>query len=456
MDTDPAVMPGYVAITKWRHEQTLKWTDLNPQLPEWSQVAKWFDDHKWDLGVDMQAFARPDGTERTMAYKADTRMWVPRPREAQPAPKKKAKAKAKSVKPVKPVKTEKDAEKEPSAKRRKRRSAVKDENREVVNVKKEASESDAKEEEGHEGKAPYPEAEEEKPRVADVTKEAKEKPKGVVLRRAADPAVKEKADALLGEKAPHSPVDRKSEEAKAERVEDDPYAKAPHGDSDGHGDSDDEEDLEAELRSLGGLQPLRRSSEMRSDRSDRAAVDEEERRSVPSSSVTRPEKPKQKKKKKAEKAYDLQSVMSEEPAKRKKKSWQGSKKLAKRGHRSAPSHDPEMGTYELDMSGVPRDKLELTVSTLHCVNQGLKSSSDRAESALSGMTRAVGKMTKARNDKEGWLMEENRLLRDLIGWKKVESQAAPSRSSPSDEETESLEEDDQEAMDATKEEVRDA
>ena len=42
--TDPAVMPGYVAITKWRHEQTLAWTELDPQLPEWSQVAKWFND----------------------------------------------------------------------------------------------------------------------------------------------------------------------------------------------------------------------------------------------------------------------------------------------------------------------------------------------------------------------------------------------------------------------------
>ena len=171
-------------------------------------------------------------------------------------------------------------------------------------------------------------------------------------------------------------MERKSEEELAERVDDDPYAKAPHG------YSDDEEDLEAELRSLGGLPPPRHSSEMRSDRSDRAAFDEEEHRSVPSSSAKRPEKPR--KKKKAERSLDLYSVFSEEPAKRKKKVWQGSKKLAKKGHRSAPSQDPERGTYELDMSGVPRDKLELTVSTLHRVNQGLKSSSDRAASALSG------------------------------------------------------------------------
>ena len=285
--------------------------------------------------------------------------------------------------------------------------------------------------------------------MADVPEEAKEKGKGVVLKRAADPAVKEKADALLGVKAPHSSVDKASEEADVERAVDDPYAKAPHG------DSDDEEDLEAELRSLGELPP-RRSSEMRSDRSDRAALDEEERRSVPSSSIARPEKPKQKKKKKTEKASDVQSVMSEEPMKTKKKSWQGSKKLAKRGHRSTPSQSPEVGTYELDMTGVPREKLELTVSTLHRVNQGLKSSSDRAESALSGMTRAVGKMTRARNDEKNWLMEENRLLKDLIGWKKVEPQVAPPPSSSSEDETESLEEDEQEARDTIQEEVGDA
>ena len=440
--TDPAVMPGYVAITKWRHEQTMKWTDLNPQLPEWSQVAKHFMENDWDLGKEMQAFARPIGTERTMVYKADTRMWVHRLREPQPEPKKKSKAKAKGQ--TKQTRPEKE-EKEPSIKRRKRRSVVKDENQEIVNVKKEPSGSDAEEEEGHVEKASESKADKRGPRVADTTKE---KNREVVLRRAADPEVKEKADALLGEKAPHSPVDRKSEEESAPGVDEDPYAKAPHG------ESDDEEDLEAELGSLGGLPPPRRSSEKRSDRSDKAAFDEEERRSIPSSSAMRPEKPRRKKK--AEKAYDTRSVFSEEPAKRKKKVWQGSKKLAKRGHRSSPSQDPDMGAYQLDMSGVPRDKLELTVSALHRVNQGLKSSSDKAESALSGMTRAVDRMTKARNDKEGWLMEENRLLRNLIGWKKIEPREAPSPRPPSAEATESLEEDDPEGSGADKEEVGDA
>ena len=119
--------------------------------------------------------------------------------------------------------------------------------------------------------------------------------------------------------------------------------------------------------------------------------------------------------------FTQSSVKSQQRERR--RPGRGSKKLAKRGHRSSPPTDPDRGTYELDMSGVPRDKLELTVSTLHRVNQGLKSSSDRAESALSGMTRAVGKMTKARNDKEGWLMEENRLLRDP-DW--LEESRAPS------------------------------
>ena len=168
----------------------------------------------------------------------------------------------------------------------------------------------------------------------------------------------------MGEKA--------SEEASVEAV-DDPYAKAPHGDTD--------EDLEAELRSLGGLP--RRSSEVRSDRSDRAAYDEEERRSVPSSSLARKEK--KKKKRRPEKAMDSRSALSEEPTKRKKKSKHGSKKAAKKGHRQS-SQLPPVGNFELDMTGVPRDKLEQTVNAFHRVNQGLKSSSDRAESALSGMT----------------------------------------------------------------------
>ena len=59
---------------------------------------------------------------------------------------------------------------------------------------------------------------------------------------------------------------------------------------------------------------------------------------------------------------------------------------------------PPVDIYELGLEGVPRDKLEQTVGALHRVNQGLKSSSDHAESALSGMSRMIGRMTRALSD----------------------------------------------------------
>ena len=72
---DPSVMPGYVAVAKWRHEKSLWWTGLDPQLPRWSEVAGWFENRNWDLGEEMQAFARPDGAERSMVCSADAKTW---------------------------------------------------------------------------------------------------------------------------------------------------------------------------------------------------------------------------------------------------------------------------------------------------------------------------------------------------------------------------------------------
>ena len=108
------------------------------------------------------------------------------------------------------------------------------------------------------------------------------------------------------------------------------------------------------------------------------------------------------------------------------------------------------------MTGVPREKLEQTVNAFHRVNQGLKSSSDRAESALSGMTRMMSKMTRARNDERGWLQEENRLLKDLVGWKRAGPRVATPPPSSSEEETESLDEDEQEEDAADDKEAGDA
>ena len=178
--TDPAVMPGYVAVAKWKHEMSLAWTVLNPSLPAWSEVAGWFENRNWDVGMDMQAFARPDGAERTMAYNADARGWVPRPRKPQLAPKKK----------IKPAAKPKEEKKGDSSRKKRRRPAAtepgeKDENREVANVKPKDSDSDAAKD---------------------------DEAKGVVLKKADDPTVKERAEAVLGEKAPHPRVDKKASE----------------------------------------------------------------------------------------------------------------------------------------------------------------------------------------------------------------------------------------------------
>ena len=235
-----------------------------------------------------------------------------------------------------------------------------------------------------------------------------------------------------------------AEKAPKEESIEDLYAKAPHGDS-----SDDDEVLEAKLRSLSEIPHPRPSSEARSDK---AAYDEEEHHSVPSSSPAKRDK----RKKRAKKATNVQSATGDEPMKRKKKSKHGSKKAARKGPRSRPSQVPEADEYELDMEGVPRDKLERTLTAMHRVNQGLKASSDRAESAVSGMTRTMTRLTKARDDERGWLKEENRILKDLVGWKKSASRAASPPPSSSEEETASLEEDEDEEEAAPFEEVRDA
>ena len=350
---DPSVMPGYVAFAKHKHEQTLRWTGLDPELPKWSEVSGWFENGDWDLGKDMQAYARPDGAERSMIYDAESKTWNARPREPQPVPKKRAKGKPPPVK--------KDKKKEEARPKRKRKhgsttsKGAKDETREVVNVKPKDPELDVKED-----VAPAAEA------AADIEETPVVQTKGVTLKSASDPAVKEKVDALLGEKTagekePHPQAGRAiSEKAPKEETDDDPYAKAPHGDS-----SDDDEVLEAKLRSLSEIPHPRPSSEARSDK---AAYDKDERRSVPSSSPAKREK----KKKRAGKATDVQSATGEEPMKRKKKSKHGSKKAAKKSSRSRPSQAPEAEGYELDMEGIPGDKLERTLTAMHRVKSGLE------------------------------------------------------------------------------------
>ena len=67
---------------------------------------------------------------------------------------------------------------------------------------------------------------------------------------------------------------------------------------------------------------------------------------------------------------------------------------------------------------MPEDKLRETLSRMHRVNQGLRASSEKAESAVSEMTRVMGKLNRARNAEREWLQEESKILKDLVGWKK--------------------------------------
>ena len=61
------------------------------------------------------------------------------------------------------------------------------------------------------------------------------------------------------------------------------------------------------------------------------------------------------------------------------------------------------------------------------------------------MTHMMGKWSRARNAECGWLQEENRIVKDIVGWKKSAARApSPSPTDSEEEETDSLEEDEAE------------
>ena len=280
----------------------------------------------------------------------------------------------------------------------------------------------------------------------------------MVLKSASDPAVREKADALLGKddpgaKAPHPRVGKDTGvKASDVKEEDDPGAKAHHGNS---SDEEDDEQLGARLRSasqvaMGSRDAVRQPSEARSDK---AARDEEERRSsVHLSRAVLKEK------RRAGKASGSQVEKPEEPAKRKHKSKHGSKKEAKRATKSRRSQEEPDEDWDFDLGDeVPDDKLRETLSRMSRVTKGLRASSEKADSAVSQMSNLMTKMgkqqrawEKARNSERDWLQEENRLLKDGLGWKKRRPQSrerSPPRSDPEEDETDSLEEDEPEEGD---------
>ena len=61
------------------------------------------------------------------------------------------------------------------------------------------------------------------------------------------------------------------------------------------------------------------------------------------------------------------------------------------------------------------------------------------------MTRVVGKRSRARNAERGWLQEENRILKDIVGWKTSAARApTPPPTDSEEEETDSVEGDEAE------------
>ena len=177
----------------------------------------------------------------------------------------------------------------------------------------------------------------------------------MVLKSASDPPVKRRRPMHSlgkddpGAKAPHPPEGNDTGVKTSDvKEEDDPGAKAPHGNS---SDDEDDEQLGARLRSasqvaMGSRDAVRQPSE---PRSDKAAFNEEERRS----SVV------------AGKASGSQIEKPEEPVKRKHKSKHSSKKEAKRASRSRRSVEEPDEELDFDLGEeVPNDKLRETLTRM--------------------------------------------------------------------------------------------
>ena len=107
---DPVITPAYVAKAKWLHEKAMDWTILDPMLPKWTSVAPCFDGQRWELGKDMQGYARPDGAKRSMVYDKESGKWEPRPKVAKDAETSKQ-AKASKIPSEEGLKSKKSGEK---------------------------------------------------------------------------------------------------------------------------------------------------------------------------------------------------------------------------------------------------------------------------------------------------------------------------------------------------------
>ena len=109
---------------------------------------------------------------------------------------------------------------------------------------------------------------------------------------------------------------------------------------------------------------------------------------------------------------------------------------------------------ELDFDlgdAIPDGKLRETLKRMNRATKSLNASSEKADSAVSRMSNLMSQMgkqqcewEKAKNTERDWLQEENRFLKDVLGWRKrrpPSRKRPPPDSEPVEEETDDLEED---------------
>ena len=396
---DPAIMPEYVAQIREKHQESLRWATLDPELPTWTEMRKGMRRNRWDLGGPLQAYSKPTGKEKPMVLDEQSQKWIPAPVQ----PKTSVPEKGES----------KDGEKA------------------AVHLKR-RSETGADEPKAKKGSIASTKEQSKAVELKPASEVAKEKTEKDATDAAKVEATVE-ADAEKSEKRPHTPrsglVLKTSEEVRLQ----DTGEKAPHGES-----SEDDEQLAEGLRMASSVVSLtpREGLEQGSDlRSDEVVYDEEEQRSgVTSSKVTVTE------------AGDIPYAPSdvsritdpEEAGKRRRKSKpKHAKKLARtrrRCHSPGPSEMPreveeEESESEIDLEVfanlqdvLPGSEAHGLLTQMASLTKGYKAQSESARTSASRMESLMMQMGKEHMnmkqnaaDERRLMRKENKLLRQALG-----------------------------------------
>ena len=385
---DPAIMPEYVAQIREKHQESLRWATLDPQLPTWTVIRKGMRRSRWDLGTPLQAYSKPTGKEKSMVFDEQSEKWIPAPVQ----PKISVPEKGES----------KDGEKA------------------AVHLKR-RSETGADEPKAKKGSVASTKEQSKAVELKPASEVAKEKTEKDATEAAKVEATVE-ADIEKSEKRPHTPrsglVLKTSEEVRLQ----DTGEKAPHGES-----SEDDEQLAEGLRMASSAVSLtpRKGQEQGSDlRSDEVFYDEEEQRpGITSSKVTVTE------------VGDLPYAPSEvsritdpeEAGKRRRKSKsKHAKKLARtrrRRHSPGPSERPREVEEEESESDIDLEvfaNLQDVVpgsEALGFLSQmaSLTKAASRMESLMMQMGREHMNMKQIAADERRLMRKENKLLRQALG-----------------------------------------